>query len=258
VTRLTIALDLDYDLGAGADAILAVEAAALPDQAVAGARIEVPDALHFARVPAGDGIGERLMLRLPGRLACRYRAEVEVTRPDPDLAALPATPVHLLPGAVVPYLMASRFCPADRFQSFVASEFGGLAGGAAAAAMAAWCADRMTYAPASDPHTTALESFVERRGVCRDYAHLMITFARAAGIPARMASVYAPGVAPPDFHAVAELWLGGGWVAVDATGMARPSEMARICVGRDAAEVAFLTVYGQALLVRQQVQVTAG
>lgn len=103
--------------------------------------------------------------------------------------------------------------------------------------------------------TTAADTFISRRGICRDYAHLLITLARAAGIPARIASVYALGVDPPDFHAVAEIFLGGEWHLVDATGMAREAGMAKIGVGRDAADIAFLTAFGQAQLIDQYVSV---
>src|SRR3546814_9410140 len=73
-----------------------------------------------------------------------------------------------------------------------------------------WIESRFTYVSgASNSETGALDSFVERRGVCRDYAHVMIALARAAHIPARMASVYALRVRPQDFHAVAEVYLDG-------------------------------------------------
>ena len=115
-------------------------------------------------------------------------------------------------------------------------------------------ASHLTYTPgSSDTNTTALDTFVERHGICRDYAHLVVTLARASTIPARFVSGYAPGVQPPDFHAVAEVFLadptvpgGGAWHLVDATGMADPAELVKIGVGRDAADVAFMTVFGQA------------
>ena len=82
---------------------------------------------------------------------------------------------------------------------------------------------------------------------------MLITLARAAAIPERFASVYAPDVTPQDFHAVAEVFLadssggpnrGGAWHLVDATGMADAGEIAKIGIGRDAADVSFLTSYG--------------
>ena len=96
------------------------------------------------------------------------------------------------------------------------------------------------------------DTFAARRGVCRDYAHLLVALARAGGIPARCVSAYAPGVDPPDFHAVAELWLGGGWHLIDATGMATCGDLARVAVGRDATDIAFMTVFGQAYLMNEQ------
>jgi len=101
-----------------------------------------------------------------------------------------------------------------------------------------------------------METFVERKGVCRDFAHLMVSLVRASGIPARFVSAYAPDVVPQDFHAVAEVFLDGAWHLVDATGMATPAEIAKIGVGRDAADVAFLTSFGEAVFVHQSVQVT--
>ncbi len=120
-----------------------------------------------------------------------------------------------------------------------------------------WIRDRIAYVPGSShAQTTALDTFVQRQGICRDFAHVMITFARSAGIPARMVSVLAPDVDPPDFHAVAQVYLEDGWVLVDATGMARPEEIAVIGVGRDAADIAFLTSFGLAQLNAQTVSVT--
>jgi transglutaminase-like putative cysteine protease len=68
-------------------------------------------------------------------------------------------------------------------------------------------------------------------------------------------SAYAPGVDPPDFHAVAELWLAGAWHLVDATGMASCGDLARVAVGRDATDIAFMTVFGRATMNAQRVSV---
>ena len=121
-----------------------------------------------------------------------------------------------------------------------------------------WVHSHLSYVPGvSTSDTTAADTFIRRQGICRDYAHVLITLVRAAGIPARIASVYALGVEPQDFHAVAEVFLGGEWHLVDATGMAREAAMAKIGIGRDAADIAFLTAYGSAVLNSQSVQVQA-
>jgi transglutaminase-like putative cysteine protease len=84
---------------------------------------------------------------------------------------------------------------------------------------------------------------------------LLVSLARSGGIPARCVSAYAPGVDPPDFHAVAELWLAGGWHLIDPTGMASRDELARVAVGRDATDIAFMTVFGSATMNQQRVTV---
>src|SRR5690606_35299724 len=209
---------------------------------------------HFARVQGEEGIGDRIWLHAGNRLICDYSARVRIDRQTPDIATLRAVPLHTLPGGAVRYLLASRYCPSDEFQNFVTAEFGHLQGGARVAAMRDWINTSFAYVSGSSTsQTTALHTFVQRQGICRDFAHVMITLARASAIPARMASVYAADVQPQDFHAVAEVYLEGGWHLVDATGMAQADAMARIGVGRDAADVAFMTSYGQAFLVEQRV-----
>ena len=96
-----------------------------------------------------------------------------------------------------------------------------------------------------------LRSLGDRRGVCRDFAHLAITLCRAVGIPARYISAYAWQLQPPDFHAVFEAYLAGpdgagAWYLFDPTRMAALDGLVRIGAGRDAADVAFCSIYGTA------------
>lgn len=256
--KLALHARLDYQFAHATDILLQVEAAAIPEQVIESARIDVRDCEHFARVAAQDMIGERIWVRVAGRMTVDYQATVSIRRLLSDWRILPRVPPHLLPGETVQYLMPSRYCPSDQFHTFVAAEFGDRDGGPLVSAMRDWIETHFSYVPgASTSDTTALESFVRRHGICRDYAHVLITLVRAAGIPARMASVYALGVKPEDFHAVAEIFLGGEWHLVDATGMAREDAMAKIGVGRDAADIAFLTAYGDAVLNYQSVSVKA-
>lgn len=237
------------------DILLQMEAAAIPEQILTGPGLTTSASEHFARIPGEAAIGERIWLRVNGPFTADYSIEAQVNRALPEIAALPQMPPHELPGEAVPYLFDSRFCPSDRIHSFVDAEFAGTEGGARVQAIHDWVADTFSYVPGSSTSTTtAIDSFVERRGVCRDYAHVVITLARASGIPARYVSCFAPGVEPQDFHAVAEVFLAdpdapdctGSWHLVDATRMADRAEMVKIGVGRDAAEVSFLTSYGMA------------
>lgn len=246
---LTIETYFDYELAAPSDILLQLEAAARADQKILAAHIDVRTPEHFTRVAGEDGIGERIWIRAEGRLTCTYSATVAIDRPRRDIGRLAQVPTHRLPGEMVKYLMAPRYCESDDFQYFVANEFGPLAGGARIVAIRDWIEKSFQYVPgSSNSRTTASDSFVQRQGICRDFAHVMVTLARASAIPARMANVYAPDIDPPDFHAVAEVYLEGSWHLIDATGMASADRMAIIGVGRDAADIAFLTSYGDVRL----------
>jgi transglutaminase-like putative cysteine protease len=261
---LAISARFTFRLDEPTDVLLHFEAARLPEQRVLFAETILSESLHMARVPAADLIGQRILLRINGEFVVDYKARVEVRRKLADIATLAALEPHELPGATVGYLFDSRYCQADRFQSFVSSRFGDLEGGSRIAEMRDWIANSIAYeVGSSNSDTTALDTFVERRGVCRDFAHVLITFARASAIPARYVSCFAPGVEPPDFHAVAEVFLadpavpgGGAWYMIDPTGMADPAQTAKIGVGHDAADVSFMTVFGQAEYGTHEVSVT--
>lgn len=255
--RLKIHSTLDYSLPEPTDLLVHIEAAHLPEQSVSNAFLKLSPYEHFARFNAQDDIGERVLLRASGRFTADYTATVDIKRNLPDIANLRAMAPHQLPGETIQYLLDSHYCPATQFRSFVDAEFGNYFGGSRIAAMRDFIFSHFRYVPgASDAQTTALETFVRREGVCRDYAHMLVTLARAATIPARFASVYAIGVEPPDFHAVAEVFLDGEWHLVDATGMATAGQMAKIGIGRDASDVAFLTCFGASEMNSQSVSVS--
>lgn len=139
------------------------------------------------------------------------------------------------------YLRQSRYCPSDRLEGFAADEFGPVTDPAACATgIAGWVFERVSYElGSSGPLDTAVETLLGGHGVCRDFAHLCVGLCRAVGIPARVVSVYAPGLSPMDFHAVAEVAIGDRWLVLDATRLAPRASLVRIASGRDAADTAF-------------------
>lgn len=259
--KLSVETSLRYRFEDRTDCLFQFELARNAGQEVGPVSLALPPDEEPVRLNGEDDLGTRFWMACEGEICVDYRAEVTVTRSEPDIGALSILPPSQLAAQTVRYLMPSRYCQVGEFAKFAADEFGDLDHGAKVQAMHDWIVDKVDYIPgSSDIETTAQESFVKRSGVCRDYAHLMITFARAAAIPARMASVYAPRVDPQDFHAVAQLFLAdesgrGSWQFVDPTGMASASEIALIGVGRDAADISFMTSYGPAQLVEQQVRV---
>ncbi|WP_108787099.1 transglutaminase domain-containing protein [Erythrobacter sp. Alg231-14] len=241
-------------------ALLQFEVAQTPDQSDIQSETRITDTEKFSRVAADDGVGERIWLRGAGRIEVQYSAQVSPKRQHLELTDCRAIEPHDLPGDAVKYLLDSRYCRADDFQGLVASEFAGTHGGARIEAIRRWIFDNFEYVPgSSDASTNATASFIKRQGICRDYAHVFVTLARASSIPARYVACYAPGVTPQDFHAVAQVFVSsktnpqtdnqaggcdGYWQLVDATGMADLSNAAIIGVGRDAADVSFLTTFG--------------
>ncbi len=168
-----------------------------------------------------------------GELVVRYRAVVAV--------GPPAQPVDAAEALIA--VRQSRYCPSDRLTAFAEATFGrGTGGPDRGRDVGDWVFDRLRYElGSSGPLDTAVDTLLAGRGVCRDFAHLTIALCRAIGIPARLASVYAPGLWPMDFHAVAEVAVDGRWELIDATRLAPRQSLVRIATGRDAADTAFAT-----------------
>ncbi len=222
-------------------------------------RVDDPARLAFIVAVADRPAAERLELRLDGvQLEPREVTDAAGTRihvvdvgrgavtleysatVEGRAGAASVTDVELLE-----YLRPSRYCEADRLAPTARAEFSGLAGADLLAAVSSWVGTRLSYVPgSSQPTDGAVQTLLAGQGVCRDYAHLVIGLLRSLDVPARLAAVYAPGLDPMDFHAVAEAYVDGAWHVVDATTLAPRSTLVRIATGRDAADTAFLSSYG--------------
>ena len=255
--RFSIRARLVYHFDQVCEVLLLIEAARSPDQAIHSETLTVTPPCELTRLDDAITGERRSVFTAKGEVEIDYSAEVEVMPWAAELKG--AAFVHLkdLPAEAVAFLRPSRYCPSDRFEAFVAREFGHVEGGDKVLAILDWIGGNLRYEPGvSDATTTALDTFVDRAGVCRDFAHLVITLCRAAEIPARAVSAYAWGLTPPDLHAVAEVYLGGRWRLIDATGLAPTEGLVRVAVGRDAADIAFMTIFGAAGLVSQSFAIT--
>ena len=187
-----------------------------------------------------------------GDFELRYLAQVRRTVQPQDLAA-PEVPIAQLPDNLLHNLMPTRYCESDLLSQDAQRLFGGLPPGhARVTAICDWIHSNIRYQiGSSTATTTAGDVFRQRAGVCRDFAHLGVTFCRALNIPARLVVGYARfDEPPPDFHAVFEAYLGGRWVLFDATRMSPLDELVRIASGRDAKDLAFATIFGPAQMTR--------
>jgi len=255
--RFEIQAQLTYDFAAPCEVLLMVEAASRHDQAIQLETLGFSPDVHVARLDDAVSGERRAVFAASGQVQIAYAAQVEIAPRVSNLRGAATMAIRDLPGEALPYLRASRYCPSDRFESFVEREFAALSGGDKVEAILAWIADHVDYRPGiSDSTTTARDTFVDRAGVCRDFAHLAITLCRAADIPARAVSAYAWALEPADLHAVAEVYLGGRWQLIDPTGKAPIDGLVRVATGRDAADIAFMTIFGKATLLEQSFAIT--
>ncbi|MFK5634452.1 MULTISPECIES: transglutaminase family protein [unclassified Ornithinimicrobium] len=142
------------------------------------------------------------------------------------------------------YVRPSRYVDLDRLESVARAEVGDVVGEEDVLRVASWVHGHLRYVVGSSRVTDgASDTYLARRGVCRDYAHLTMALLRARGVPARLVGCYAPGLTPMDFHAVVEAAVDDRWVVVDATRLAPRPSLVRISTGADASETSFLTTH---------------
>ena len=256
--RSTVETVLEYEIQAPTHFCFNIEAAHWPTQNVVSERLAVSSGVSVHGF-SDPGSGNRFFRfdASPGPLIVDYKAEVEVFSEHID-EHLQETPVSQVPDAVFHYLMPTRYCESDLMSATAQQLFGNEAPGISRVRkLIRWIQDNIEYRPGSSSSTTtAQEVFAQRSGVCRDFAHLGITFCRALNIPARLVVGYVWFDEPPqDFHAIFEAWIGGRWVLFDPTGMAPVERVVRIGTGRDAKDVAFSTIFGSLAMTRKEVSV---
>jgi transglutaminase-like putative cysteine protease len=160
--------------------------------------------------------------------------------------------VESLPDETLPFLLPSRYCESEHLLPGAWSLFGAtLPGWPRVQAICDFVNRHVRFDyQCARPSKTAWETFHERAGVCRDYAHLAITLCRCMNIPARYCTGYlgdigvAPLDAPMDFAAWFEAYLGGAWHVFDPRHNQRRIGRVLMARGRDAADVAISTTFG--------------
>jgi len=158
-------------------------------------------------------------------------------------------PVAELDGEIIPFLFPSRYCQSDKLQKLAYKEFGQIENVySKVLAITDWIYNNVEYTSGStNSQTSAIDTLIERAGVCRDFAHLGIALCRALSIPARYFTGYAFKLNPPDFHACFEAYIGGNWIMFDATRLVPLNGLVKIATGRDAADAAVCSIFGNAL-----------
>lgn len=223
-----------------ADIVVADRLATIPSLPIEVYRDLFDNACSRILAPAGR-------LQLTGDGIVRDSGLPDIVAPDALQNA-----VENLPADTLGFLLGSRYCETDRLSEQAWQLFGGTPPGwARVQAICDFVHDHIAFGyQHARPTKTAWEAFNERAGVCRDYAHLAITFCRAMNIPARYCTGYLgdigipPNPDPMDFAGWFEAYLSGGWYTFDPRN--NVPRIGRILIGRgrDAADVPITYTFG--------------
>lgn len=255
--KFTLSSELEYFVIQPVAFILSVRARQCPGQHVLSENftINVPADHVLVCCNATGTRFDRVHIAEPGSCIIRYQAEVEVTADSFPACSLVAGGPETFDPGILPYLYPSRYCQSDcvgRLSYDLVSHIA--LPEDQVRAIVDWISSRISYVSgSSNACTSAMDTLIERAGVCRDFAHLGIALCRAMNIPARYFTGYAHELEPPDFHACFETWIGGRWLLWDATGLASPDGVVQIGMGRDASDCSVCTSFGPLQLQRQEV-----
>ena len=249
--RFDLSIELDYNVQAPSDFVFIIQPTNTPYQRVTWERLETEPAAAYQEEPHGSPANRHIRVRAePGPFRLRYDAIVDLVHHFALPADLREVPIADLPAPVLSYIYPSRYCQSDRLMDVALREFGWMQPGyGRVEAIREWVQKRTTFqVGSSHPGTSALETYECSAGVCRDFAHLMISMCRALNIPARLATGIDygadPALGPTDFHCYVEAFLGDRWYLFDPSGISPRMGLIRIGTGRDASDVAFATIFG--------------
>ncbi|MEO5823835.1 MAG: transglutaminase family protein [Vicinamibacteraceae bacterium] len=250
-----VSAELEYEAKFPSTLILNIHAQRNASQVILDEQLTVEPRVRVAEfTDATDNRFIRLETGPHPVLSVRYTASVDCDFQTYRAGAVEHTPVAELSASTIPYLFPSRYCQSDRLSRLAWDLFGKIENPhEKVVAICDWIHANVEYQPGStDSMTSAFDTVTQRTGVCRDFSHLGIALCRALNIPARYFAGYAYQLEPPDFHACFECFIGGSWTIFDATELAHLNGLVRIGAGRDAADAAVASIFGN-VMCRQMV-----
>jgi len=264
MVRLDYKLTLDYEVVQPTEFIFQFEAVDTPFQTVDRRELRVSPNVPFTIETSTRLASPHLRLHAEsGPLQVRYSALVDIEHYVVPPTSLLELPIPELPIDVLHYTYPSRYCPADRFYDIALSEFGAMQPGyGRVQAICDFVRNRTRFQVGiTNSFHSAIDTYQDQVGVCRDFAHLMITLCRALNIPARFVTSVDygadPALGPPDFHAYVEVYLSERWYIFDPSGLSTTTGLVRIATGRDATDVAFATIFGKVLWTIPKIEIFA-
>ena len=241
--------ELQYDVLMRSTVLLSIHALATQNQKLQQESFKVTPGVAWEELPMETG--ENRYIRLDTgdvtKLEVSYAVMAETRHTMVSHEEIRDIPISEIRRSAISYQFPSRYCESDRLGRLAMKMFGSIDHPYhQTVAIADWIFENIDYlSGATDAATSAFDTVTQRAGVCRDFAHLGIAFCRALSIPARYFAGYACNMQPPDFHACFEACIGNRWFIFDPTRRAALNGLVRIATGRDAADAAVATIFGQ-------------
>jgi transglutaminase-like putative cysteine protease len=246
--RLNVSGSLTYEVKSSSTIILNIHAIHSKAQSILSESFTVEPYFKTEELTTWQSENRYIRMEVPeaSTVNINYNALVDTSFKKTEGKLLDDVPIMQLSPSVLPYLSPSRYCQSDKLYRFANSRFGKIDNAfEKVLTLTNWIYDNVEYLSGStNSETSAYDTVTEQAGVCRDFAHLGIALCRALSIPARYFTGYSYQLNPPDFHACFEAFLGNEWILFDATKLAPLNGMVKIATGRDAADTAIATTFG--------------
>ena len=249
---------LSYLVNGPTTFIFNIQALKTPSQIVLEESLIIEPQMHLEQFTSHDESCRfiRLKVNEPQSFTLSYTAIVDVQHQiiDERQSANRVSVVEL-DSYIASFLYPSRYCQSDKLMKFSFKKFGQIKTVyEKVLAISDWIFDNIEYTSGStNSQTSAIDTITERVGVCRDFAHLGIALCRALSIPARYFTGYAYQLVPQDFHACFEAYIDGNWIVFDSTKLAPLNGLIKIATGRDAADSAVASIFGNSIGTAVQV-----
>ncbi|WP_158849859.1 transglutaminase-like domain-containing protein [Algibacter sp. L1A34] len=250
--KFSVKSSLSYIVSSPTTFIFNIHALSTASQTVLEENLVIEPSINHEIFTSHDGSSKfmRLKIQEPCDFSMSYSAVVDMNYKVIDESnSENLVSVVELDSYIASFLYPSRYCQSDKLMKFSFKEFGHYVSVYdRVLAITEWIYNNIEYTSGStDSQTSAIDTVTERVGVCRDFAHLGIALCRALSIPARYFTGYAYQLNPPDFHACFEAYINGDWIIFDSTKLVALNGLVKIANGRDAADSAVASIFGNAV-----------
>jgi transglutaminase-like putative cysteine protease len=253
-----VGCSLAYEVTGTASLLINVKPRPDPHHAVLSEAFTLGNNLPYEEFTDSHGNAFHRVTLAPGTNCFRHDAIVAVSTHPDNYYLGPPTPHDpaQLPAGILRYTLPSRYCDSDKLVNFAWEKFGQVEHGwPRVQAISQWIHDNIEYRYLSGRADLSAWDVLQRGyGVCRDFAHLAVALNRTFNVPTRYVTGHLPDIGFPDpeghmdFHAYAEVYLGGAWFTTDARFHVPRIGRIKVSCGQDAVDGAFSTIYGGATL----------